>query len=157
MVVGEGKRGRGCVLATPARGFQLSGSASKNGTSRKSFEEVYSNVEIARQACTVFGGSTSAGVTKTPPRSSLPFLTWLLHNIARMKRKSLNARFTSFLNSFCNTGEHVPKRSACGARPSIVVNRRKNGRNLLALRSGYYFCGPLRFAAERTVSTLSGA
>jgi len=47
IVVGEGKRGRGSILATPAREWRLSGSASKNGTSRKSFEEAYSNVEVA--------------------------------------------------------------------------------------------------------------
>ena len=36
MVVGEGKRGRGCVLATPARECLPSGSTPKNGTSKVS-------------------------------------------------------------------------------------------------------------------------
>jgi len=45
----------------------------------KGFKEAYSTDGVARQACTVFGSSTSAGVAKTPPRPSLPFLKRLLH------------------------------------------------------------------------------
>jgi len=65
----HGGRGReeraGLRSCHPSKGANLSGSACKNGTSRKIFEEAYSNVEVARQACTVFASSTSEGVAKT--------------------------------------------------------------------------------------------
>jgi len=59
----------------------------------KGFKEAYSTDEVARQACTVFGSSTSVGMAKTPP---LPF-------------------FPSSRNSVPLPGWIKDERSACGA------------------------------------------
>ncbi len=84
------------------KGARLSGSACKNGTSRKSFEEAYSTVEVARQACTAFASSTSAGVAKTAPRPVLPFLTWRL-----LRPSSKNCK------SIITTKNGTPSKWAC--------------------------------------------
>gem|GEM_PF-6691072 len=158
IVVGEGKNGLGCVLATLARESRLSGSACKNGTSRKSFKEEYSTVEVARQACTVFASSTSASVTKTPPGLFFPSSRNDCLHSCYLKSKSKKTPsldeapvstscycyqiFCLLHKRFCYTGEHLSQRSACEALPSGAVSRRKKGRNLPELRSSYHFCGP---------------
>jgi len=124
---GEGKRVRSCVLATPAREWRLSGSTSKNGTSRKRFQEAYSTDEVARQACPVFGSSTFAGVTKTPARPSLPFLTRRLHNVKRIKDLKVHRQYASPHRSpfRSSTPKTVPHYLACIGQNNkgIRINR----------------------------------
>jgi len=67
IVVGEGKRVRGLSSCHTQGSGDCPVPLPKTVRRAKSFKEAYSTDEVARQTCTVFGSSTSEGVTKTPP------------------------------------------------------------------------------------------
>ena len=109
-MVGEGKRGPGCVLATPPREWRLSGSASKNGTSCKRFQRSLFNRRGCATSVYRFWKLHLGRCDKDSARPSLPFLTW------RMIKLHLNLFI--FLNHLGYAGEHISKRSACEAMSS---------------------------------------
>ncbi|HZG16580.1 MAG TPA: hypothetical protein VE710_16455 [Candidatus Bathyarchaeia archaeon] len=53
----------------------------------KGFKEAFTTDGVARQACTVFGSSTSAGVTMTPPVPLFPSLRgWYINQTDEKKK-----------------------------------------------------------------------
>ncbi len=139
IVVGEGKAGRGCEVATPTRKQRKSGSARKNGTSRK---RVQGSIFNRRGCATSLSRFRKlhlgrCGKKLRPSRPSLPHAA-VAYVSYKQRCLAMYGAFMLFQlpvllpvfhnqKSFCYAGEHIPKRSACEARPSGAVNRGKKG------------------------------